>query len=52
MKRAIEGGIAFHQDGIVVTFLAILELAKEQLLDVVQNEPLAPLYIKSLAARA
>jgi len=38
--------------GIVVTFLAILELAKEQLLDVVQNEPLAPLYIKSLAARA
>jgi segregation and condensation protein A len=38
--------------GIVVTFLAILELAKEQLLDVVQNEPLAPLYLKSLAARA
>jgi len=38
--------------GIVVTFLAILELAKEQLLDIVQNEPLAPLYLKSLAARA
>jgi len=38
--------------GIVVSFLAILELAKEQLLDIVQNEPLAPLYLKSLAARA
>jgi segregation and condensation protein A len=34
--------------GIVVTFLAILELAKEQLIELVQNEPLAPIYIKTL----
>lgn len=50
--------------GVVVTFLSILELAKEQLLDVVQESalekpgdgdgrhgrlPLAPIYLKSLA---
>ncbi|GAB2501681.1 ScpA family protein [Pseudoxanthomonas sangjuensis] len=35
--------------GVLVTFLAILELAKEQLLDVVQEAPLAPIYVKSLA---
>jgi len=38
--------------GIVVTFLAILELAKEQLLEILQNEPLAPIYVKTLAAAA
>jgi segregation and condensation protein A len=37
--------------GVVVTFLSILELAKEQLLDVVQEGPLAPIYLKSLAVR-
>lgn len=36
--------------GVVVTFLSILELAKEQLLDIVQEAPLAPIYLKSLAA--
>jgi segregation and condensation protein A len=48
--------------GVVVTFLSILELAKEQLLEIVQEAPpahadlqsprplLAPIYIKSLAA--
>ncbi|WP_318240474.1 ScpA family protein [Luteimonas colneyensis] len=35
--------------GVVVTFLSILELAKERLLDVVQEAPLAPIYVKSLA---
>ncbi|MFZ2753564.1 MAG: ScpA family protein [Lysobacteraceae bacterium] len=35
--------------GVVVTFLSILELAKEQLLDIVQEGPLAPIYLKSLA---
>ncbi len=35
--------------GIVVTFLAILELAKEHLIEISQNEPLAPIYLKSLA---
>lgn len=36
--------------GIVVTLLAILELAKEQLLDIVQNQPLAPIHVRSVAA--
>jgi len=36
--------------GIVVTFLAILELAREQLIDIVQAEPLAPIHVKTLAA--
>ena len=35
--------------GVVVTFLSILELAKEQLLDIVQEAPQAPIYVKSLA---
>jgi segregation and condensation protein A len=36
--------------GVVVTFLSILELAKEQLLEIVQEKPLEPIYVKSLAA--
>ena len=36
--------------GVVVTFLSILELTKERLLDIVQEAPLAPIYIKSLAS--
>ena len=35
--------------GVLVTFLSLLELAKEQLLDFVQEAPLAPIYLKSLA---
>ena len=35
--------------GVVVTFLALLELAKEQLLDIVQDAPPATIYVKSLA---
>jgi segregation and condensation protein A len=35
--------------GVVVTFLALLELAKEHLLDLVQDAPMATIYIKSLA---
>jgi len=35
--------------GIVVTFLALLELAKEQLVEIMQSEPLAAIYLKSLA---
>jgi segregation and condensation protein A len=38
--------------GVVVTFLSILELAKELLLEIVQEAPLAPIYIKSLAIAA
>ncbi|HEY0197771.1 MAG TPA: ScpA family protein [Rhodanobacter sp.] len=33
--------------GIVVTFLAMLELAKELLVEIVQEEPLAPIYVKA-----
>jgi segregation and condensation protein A len=36
--------------GVVVTFLSILELAKEQLIEIVQEAPLAAIYVKSLAA--
>jgi segregation and condensation protein A len=35
--------------GVVVTFLALLELAKEHLIEIMQGEPLAPIYLKSLA---
>ncbi|MEW6131768.1 MAG: ScpA family protein [Pseudomonadota bacterium] len=37
-----EAGVA----EMVVTFLAILELAKETLIDVTQAEPLAPIYVR------
>ncbi len=32
--------------GLVVSFLAILELAKEMLIEIIQNEPLAPIYVR------
>lgn len=35
--------------GVVVTFLGLLTLAKEQLVDIVQDAPMAPIYVKSLA---
>ncbi len=38
--------------GVVVTFLAILELAKEQLLEIVQEKPMEAIYVKSLALAA
>ncbi|GLQ46208.1 segregation and condensation protein A [Dyella lipolytica] len=38
--------------GVVVTFLAMLELAKEFLINIVQEEPLAPIYIKANASSA
>lgn len=38
--------------GVVVTFLAMLELAKEMLIEIVQEEPLAPIYLKAKAALA
>ncbi|WCE04035.1 ScpA family protein [Pseudoxanthomonas sp. JBR18] len=44
MFTAAEGRL-----GVLVTFLAMLELAKEQLLDIVQEAPLATIYVKSLA---
>jgi len=33
--------------GVVVSFLAILELVKESMIDLVQNEPYAPIYVKA-----
>ena len=32
--------------GVAVTFMAVLELVKEQLIDLVQNEPFAPIHLK------
>ena len=32
--------------GVVVTFIAILELIRQSVLEVVQNEPYAPIYVK------
>ena len=39
------------KQGIVVTFLAVLELLKSQILDIVQNSTYGQIYIKSLAAQ-
>jgi segregation and condensation protein A len=36
--------------GVVVTFLALMELARERLVDLVQNEPLGQIYVKSPSA--
>jgi segregation and condensation protein A len=33
--------------GVVVSFLALMELTREQLVDLVQNEPFGQIYIKS-----
>jgi segregation and condensation protein A len=37
--------------GVVVTFLAVLELAREFLIEVVQNEPFAPIYVRAGSGR-
>ena len=37
--------------GVVVTFIALLELLKMQLVELAQNEPCRQIYIKSLAAK-
>ncbi len=38
--------LALGVPGLVVSFLAILELARERLLELTQNEALAPIYVK------
>ena len=38
--------------GVVVTFLGLLTLAKEQLVEIIQEAPLAPIYVKSLATES
>ncbi|HEY9135437.1 MAG TPA: ScpA family protein [Pseudomonadales bacterium] len=35
--------------GVVVTFLALLELVKESLIELVQNEPFSPIHVKARA---
>jgi len=45
--RAEEGRL-----GVVVTFLAVLELIKERLVELVQSEPFAPIYVRAAAAAA
>ena len=44
--------LAEGRPGIVVTFLAMLELAKEMLVEIVQEEPLAPIYVKAKASHS
>jgi segregation and condensation protein A len=38
--------------GVVVTFLALMELARERIVDLVQNEPLGQIYVRSPDASA
>jgi segregation and condensation protein A len=32
---------------VVVTFLAVMELIKESLVEIVQNEPFAPIHVRA-----
>ena len=36
--------------GVIVTFMAILELAKEAMIEIVQNAPLSPVHVRARAA--
>ncbi|WP_035573259.1 segregation and condensation protein A [Halomonas halocynthiae] len=38
--------------GVVVTFMAILELAKEAMIEIVQNAPLSPIHVRARVAAA
>ena len=33
--------------GVVVTFLALMELTRERIVDLIQNEPMGQIYVKS-----
>ena len=44
--------LAEGRPGIVVTFLAMLELAKEMLIEIVQEVPLASIYVKAKASHS
>ena len=37
---------------LIVTFLALLELAREELIEVAQTEPYAPIYVQRKGERA
>jgi len=34
------------RDGVIVTFIAVLELLKDRMIDIVQSEIFAPIYVK------
>lgn len=38
------------RSGVIVTFIAVMELIKESLLDLVQSEAFAPIHVKSRSA--
>lgn len=38
------------RSGVVVTFMAILELAREALIEIVQNQPLSPIHVRARLA--
>jgi segregation and condensation protein A len=38
--------------GVVVTFLALMELTRERIVDIIQNEPLGQIYVKAPDPRA
>jgi segregation and condensation protein A len=38
--------------GVTVTFLAVLELVKEALIDIVQAEPFGPIHVRAAQAKA
>lgn len=38
------------RSGVIVTFIAVMELIKESLLELVQSEPFAPIHVKSRSA--
>jgi segregation and condensation protein A len=38
------------RSGVIVTFIALMELIKESLLEIVQPEPFAPIHVKSKAS--
>ncbi|WP_257254256.1 segregation/condensation protein A, partial [Endozoicomonas sp. SESOKO3] len=33
--------------GVVVTFMAVMELIKESLIELIQNEPFGPIHVKA-----
>ncbi|MCM2130107.1 segregation and condensation protein A [Larsenimonas rhizosphaerae] len=38
--------------GVIVTFMALLELAKERMIEIVQNAPLSPIHVRARLAEA
>jgi len=55
LSRVNQEFVSFHllfrveegRMGVVVTFLAIMELVRESLLEFVQNEPFAPIHVRA-----